>query len=118
MALQDLIAAFTALFIFGMIWLRTRMQYSVRGGGALQLERAGRLYFGCAIAVLVVGWAVAPLLGRAIWPATAASPTVMRVSWFLATYYVFILVHRVLRIRGAAVFSSSQSSNPPPEATR
>ena len=87
-----------------MIWLRTRMQYARRGVGALQLAPAGRLYFGSAVALLIAGWVVAPLLGRALWPGPAVTPTLMRVVWCLATYYVYILIHRVLKMRGAAVY--------------
>jgi hypothetical protein len=102
-----MILALTAVFIIGMIWLRTRMQYSRPGGGPLRLERAGKIYFASALGALAVGWAVAPALGRALWPGTAITPALMRVVWFLATYYLFIGVHRVLRSRGAAVFHSS-----------
>jgi len=104
---QDVISTVTALFIVGMIWLRTRMQYPRRGHNRLQLARAGRIYFAAAAALLVVGWLVAPALGRVIWPATNATPTLMRVVWFLATYYVFILVHRVLKTNGFEVFKST-----------
>jgi hypothetical protein len=101
---QLAIVAITALFIMGMIWLRTRMQYAQRGGGTLQLEPAGRIFFASAAGMLILGWVVAPLLGRALWPETAATPTLMRVTWYLATYYVFIVIHRFLKGRGTAVF--------------
>jgi hypothetical protein len=137
MTLLDLSTAIAALFIVGMIWVRTRMQYVglVRGasGHKLQLEKAGRLYFASAVALLVVGWFVAPPLGATLWPATAANaagiggiaqqsaesgasptgaspkvtvanPALTRVIWFLLTYYVFIIVHRVLMARGGGVF--------------
>jgi len=104
MTTQDAISAVTALFIVGMIWLRTRMQYSKGGRGRLHLERAGRIYFGAAVGLLVLGWLVAPPLGRAIWPATNVTPTLTRVVWFLATYYAFILIHRVLKTNGVEVF--------------
>jgi hypothetical protein len=100
---QDITTPFTALFIVGMIWLRTRMQYP-RGGGPLRLQPAGQIYFGAVIAVLVAGWFVAPEVGHAFWPAPDATPTLMRVIWCLVTYYVFIMIHRVLKSRGAAVF--------------
>jgi RsiW-degrading membrane proteinase PrsW (M82 family) len=87
-----------------MIWLRTRMQYTQRGRGSLQLERAGRIYFGAAVGLLVLGWLLAPVLGHAMWPATNVTPTLLRVVWFLATYYAFILVHRVLKTKGVEVF--------------
>jgi hypothetical protein len=101
---QDVIVPFTSLFIVGMIWLRTRMQYSRSGVGPLRLQPAGRIYFAAAIAVLAVGWFIAPALGRALWPTTGATPTLMRVVWCLATYYIFIVVHRVLKVRGTVVF--------------
>lgn len=107
MATQDIISAITVLFIVGMIWLRTRMQYARQARGVLQLQRAGRIYFGAVIGALLLGWAVAPLMGRAIWPNTNVTAGLMRVVWFLATYYVFIVVHRVLKVRGVAVFKAT-----------
>jgi hypothetical protein len=104
---QDLIVPFTALFIVGMIWLRTRMQYARRGAGPLHLAPPGRIYFAAVISILFIGWFAAPLIGQALWPTTGATPTLMRVVWCLATYYVFILVHRVLKSRGTAVFKHS-----------
>lgn len=101
---SDIIVPFTAIFIVGMIWLRTRMQYARRGAAPLRLEPAGRVYFAAAIAVLAIGWFAAPLVGQALWPMTGATPTLMRVVWCLATYYIFIMVHRVLKARGTAVF--------------
>jgi hypothetical protein len=101
---QDLIVPFTSLCIVGMIWLRTRMQYARRGAGPLHLARAGRIYFGAVIALLFIGWFAAPVIGQAFWPTTGATPTLMRVVWCLATYYIFILIHRVLKTRGTAVF--------------
>ncbi len=108
MASLDLSSAITLLFIIGMIWLRTRMQYLAgrRRGRRLRLERVGRVYFAAAVVVLVVGWVVAPVLGAAFWPASGGNnPALTRVIWFLLTYYVFILVHRYLKARGAPVFS-------------
>jgi hypothetical protein len=120
MTLLDLSTAIAALFIVAMIWLRTRMQYVglVRGasGHKLQLEKAGRLYFASAVALLIVGWFVAPPLGATLWPATAANaagiggkgtvanPALTRVIWFLLTYYVCIIIHRVMMTRGVVVF--------------
>src|SRR5262249_44955191 len=106
--LLDLSTAIAAVFIVGMIWLRTRMQYVglVRraSGHKLQLEKAGRLYFASVVVLLAVGWFAAPPLGAAFWPATAANPALTRVIWFLLTYSVFIIIHRVLKGRGVAVF--------------
>ena len=36
---------------------------------------------------------------------TGATPTLMRVIWCLVTYYVFIVIHRVLKSRGTEVFT-------------
>lgn len=107
MSTQDAISAVTVLFIVGMIWLRTRMQYSGRARGVLQLQRAGKLYFAAVVAVLVSGWLLGPAVGRAMWPDTNVTPTLMRVVWFLATYYAFILVHRALKANGVEVFKSA-----------
>jgi hypothetical protein len=106
MSMQDAISAVTVLFIVGMIWLRTRMQYTGRARGPLQMQRAGKIYFSAALGVLVLGWLVAPMVGRTIWPDPNATPTLMRVVWFLATYYAFILVHRALKAKGVEVFKS------------
>jgi hypothetical protein len=100
---QDIICTITVLFIVGMIWLRTRMQYSRQARGILQLQRAGQVYFAAVIVVLLLGWLIAPTVGRAMWRDTG-DPGLMRVVWFLVSYYVFILVHRVLKTRGVAVF--------------
>jgi hypothetical protein len=104
MGTQDIISAVTVLFIVGMIWLRTRMLYTRERRGALQLQRAGRVYFAAVVAVLVLGWLVAPLIGRLAWPDTNVTPLLMRVIWFLATYYVFIVVHRILKMKGVEVY--------------
>jgi hypothetical protein len=102
----DAIAAFTVVFIVGMVWLRTRMHYQ-RGRGRVSLTRAGRIYFAVLLGVLVSGWLLAPTAGRALWPAGATPPLVSRVVWFLATYYLFIPVHRVLKAQGVEVFKAS-----------
>lgn len=104
---QDAIVPFTMLLMLGLIWVRTRVQYSRPGTGPLRLQRAGRIYFGAVLAVLVAGWFVAPVLGRTFWPVPGVTPTLLRVVWCLATYYVFIVVHRVMKTRGAAVFQQS-----------
>jgi hypothetical protein len=107
MGTQDIISAVTVLFIVGMIWLRTRVLYSREMRGVLQLQRAGRIYFTAVVAVLVSGWLVAPLIGRLAWPDTNVTPLLMRVIWFLATYYVFILVHRILKGKGVEVYKAA-----------
>lgn len=100
-------SAVTVLFIVGMIWLRTRTQYARQARGTLQLQPAGRLYFAAAAVVLVLGWLVAPLVGGLALPGTNATPGLMRVIWFLATYYLFILVHRVLKSKGVEVYKAA-----------
>ena len=101
---QDVIVPFTAVLMLGLIWIRTRIQYPRTGSGPLRLRRAGRIYFGAVLALLAVGWFVAPVLGQTFWPVPGVTPTLMRVVWCLATYYVFIAVHRVMKTRGTAVF--------------
>jgi hypothetical protein len=102
----DWVTAGTALFILGMVWLRTRMHYP-RGEGRLSLTRPGLIYFVVLLGVLAAGWLFAPAAGRALWPGTLAAPTLTRVVWFLATYYLFIPVHLVLKGRGVKVFKTS-----------
>jgi hypothetical protein len=101
---QDTIVSFTALLMLGLIWVRTRVQYSRGGEGPLRLQRAGQIYFGSAIVLLAVGWFAAPAVGRSLWPMPGVTPTLVRVVWCLATYYIFIIVHRLMKTRGAAVF--------------
>jgi len=50
---------------------------------------------------------VAPLIGRLAWPDTNVTPLLMRVIWFLATYYVFIVVHRILKGKGVEVYKAA-----------
>jgi hypothetical protein len=101
---QDAIVPFTALLMLGLIWIRTRIQYSRAGAGPVRLQPAGRIYFGAVIVLLAVGWFAAPVIGSTFWPVPGVTPTLMRVVWCLATYYVFIAVHRVMKTRGKAVF--------------
>jgi hypothetical protein len=105
---QDIISAVTVLFIVGMVWLRTRMHYARQARGVLQLQPAGKIYFAVVLAVLLLGWIVAPLFGHTLWRQTAnVAPGLMRAVWFLATYYVFIIVHRILKARGVEVFKAA-----------
>ena len=101
----DWLTAGTAVFIVGMVWLRTRMHYP-RGRERLLLTRAGRIYFAALLGVLVLGWLVAPAAGHALWPAAASTPTLARVVWLLATYYLFIPLHRALRAQRVEVFKA------------
>ena len=103
---QDVIVPFTAVLMLGLIWIRTRIQYSRAGTGPLRLQPVGRIYFGAVLAVLAVGWFVAPVLGQTFWPVPGVTPTLLRVVWCLATYYIFIVVHRLMKARGTAVFAS------------
>jgi hypothetical protein len=107
---QELIAIFAAVFIFGMVWLRTRTFYVRRRSGPLRLTRAGQAFFAVVVAALAVGWIAAPVLGPIVAPAMSASSTLVRVVWFLAVYYVCIPVHRILDARRIAVF---ESESPP-----
>lgn len=103
---QDFTALIAAIFIVGMIWLRTRTYYSRQRTGPLQLTQQGRVYFAIVLALIVVGWFIAPPLGRVVAPAMAASGTLVRVVWFLAIYYLCIPVHRFLNSRQVVVFRS------------
>jgi len=105
---QDLISAVTVLFIVGMVWLRTRMQYVRRGQGTLRLQRAGKMYFAAVVVVLVLGWLGAPVVGHAVWPDVNVTPGLTRVVWFLATYYAFIIIHRVMKTKGVEVFRADR----------
>jgi hypothetical protein len=100
---SNAICAVTLVFIVGMVWLRTRMHYR-RGRERLLLTRAGRIYFAVLGGVLVLGWLAAPAAGHAFWPAAPSTPTLARVVWFLAIYYLFIPLHRALRAQGVEVF--------------
>ena len=107
MQAQDLISAGTALFILGMIWLRTRMHYTRKIRGPMRLQRAGQIYFAVAIALLLLGWLVAPAVGHALSPDAGTPVPILRFVWFMATYLVFIMVHRVLQSRGVEVFKGT-----------
>lgn len=111
MEAQDLLSAGTAVFILGMIWLRTRMHYTRRIRGPLKLQRAGQIYFAVVSAVLLLGWLIAPTVGLALSPATATPPPILRFVWFMATYLIFIMVHRILQARGVQVFKSGAPSS-------
>lgn len=106
----DAICAVAALFIVGMVWLRTRMHYAQAARGARSLTRAGWCYFAAFLLLLVLGWFAAPALARRLSSAASIAtlaPTLARVVWFLAAYYLFIPLHRLLRASGVDVFKSS-----------
>jgi len=110
-SLQDLTALISAVFFAGMIWLRTRMHYvQQRRGGRLHLTGGGRVYFAAALLALAAGWFAATALLRMIWPAALVSPTLARVVWFLATYYLFIAVHRAVQLNGGSVFRGEETA--------
>lgn len=102
---QDAIVPFTALLMLGLIWIRTRIQYRASASGPVKVQTAGRVYFLAAAALLALGWFVAPALGSLFWAPAGATPTLMRVIWCLAAYYLFILVHRLMKSRGVRVFA-------------
>lgn len=107
---QDLLSVGTAVFILAMIWFRTRMHYTRQIRGPLRLQRAGQVYFAAAIAVLLLGWLLAPAAGRILSPATTTPPQILRFVWFMATYLVFIVVHRILKARHVEVFKGTPAS--------
>ena len=103
------ICAITALFIVGMVWLRTRMHYAKAAGGRRSLTAAGVIYFAALGLLLASGWFAAPHVARALAPSAPVAPTLARVVWFLAAYYLFIPVHLILKARGAVVFRAANS---------
>jgi hypothetical protein len=108
MTTLDLLVAASALLVFGMIWLRTRLQYA-RRGSTLHLERAGWIYFGSALGLIGLGWLFAPIVGMTFWRISLpAAPTILRIVWFLAIYYLFIIVHQMMKAGGLAVFSATE----------
>jgi hypothetical protein len=107
---QDFLCVGTAVFILAMIWFRTRMNYTRQIRGPLRLQRAGQIYFAVVVAVLLLGWLVAPAAGRILSPATTTPPQILRFVWFMATYLVFIVVHRILKARGVEVFKGASAS--------
>ena len=98
------------LFIVGMVYLRTRLQYPQRPRGLTPLTRAGASYFAALLLTLVAGWFLAPFLARFFLSTTPLSPTLGRVVWFLGAYYLFIPVHQVLRAQGVEVFKPALDS--------
>src|ERR1700736_3533608 len=109
----EAVCAAAALFIIGMVWLRTRMHYAQAARGGRSLTRAGWCYFAALLLLLVLGWFAAPALARRLGGAAsiaARAPTLARVMWFLGAYYLFIPLHRLLRAAGVAVFKSCVAS--------
>ena len=100
----EAVSAFAALFIVGMVWLRTRMHYSKSVPAARSLTRVGAMYFAALGLLLLLGWFAAPALAHQVSSPVQVAPTLARAVWFLAVYYLFIPLHRALRGRGLAVF--------------
>ena len=111
MLTSNAICVVTALFIVGMVWLRTRMHYARQAAGRRRLTRAGAIYFGALGLLLVLGWFVAPVLAGWLSPSAPVAPTFARVVWFLGSYYLFIPVHLALKARGVPVFNSAGLPN-------
>jgi hypothetical protein len=103
------ISAVAALFIVAMVWLRTRMHYARRLPAGRSLTAAGALYFAALVTLLVAGWFAAPRVTHELAASLPVAPAFARVMWFLAAYYLFIPVHRILRARGLAVFRADRS---------
>jgi hypothetical protein len=101
----DAIGAALALFIFGMVWLRTRMHYAPAPQGRLHVTAVGAVYFGALAVLLVSGWFVAPRVApRLGYPVPAI---VARAVGFLLLYYLSVPVHRALKAHRAAVFAAT-----------
>ncbi|HTV50796.1 MAG TPA: hypothetical protein VME21_06385 [Steroidobacteraceae bacterium] len=106
MSMQQLAALISTVFFAGMIWLRTRAYYTYRLRGRMQLTRAGLLFFAAALALLLLGWFAAPALGELSRSPLLLNATATRVLWDIATYYVFIVAHRLLLQQRVAVFTA------------
>ena len=100
----DAVCAVIALFLAGMVWLRTRMQYARAPHARLRLTAAGASYFAVLALLLVSGWFAAPRAAGYLAARAPLSPALARTAWFLLVYYLFIVAHRALKARGAAVF--------------
>jgi hypothetical protein len=100
----DVISALAALFMVGMLWLRTGMHYPKGSRSVRSLTAAGRVYFAVFVVLLASGWFAAPPLAHSLAGATPLPPTLARVVWFLAGYYLFIPLHGMLRAHGRPVF--------------
>ena len=103
MPLFTAVGVFALLFIAGMAFLRTRMQYRPPSRAGLRLTGAGGAYFAILAALLAAAWLVAPLF-------TGADPfatTLARVIGFLVVYFLSIPAHQLLRARGTEVFKTT-----------
>jgi prolipoprotein diacylglyceryltransferase len=97
--------ALALLFIFAMVWFRTRLHYPRAPGQALRLTRAGLGYFGALLGLLLIGWVVAPLLARRLGLGATLTDISARAVWFLAVYAMFIPAHRLLKARDIGIFA-------------
>ena len=95
------------LFILAMVWLRTRLHYPRAPGQRLRLTRAGAGYFGALVCLLAVGWFAAPALAQRFGLAPTLNVSFAQTVWFVVVYASFIAVHRLLKARDIAVFSTS-----------
>lgn len=102
----DAISALAALFMVGMLWLRTGMHYAKGSRSVRWLTGTGWVYFAAFIVLLVAGWFAAPPLAHSLSAVTPPPSSLARVVWFLAAYYLFIPLHGVLRARRQPVFSA------------
>jgi hypothetical protein len=108
----DAISALAALFMVGMLWLRTGMHYAKGSRSLRTLTATGRVYFAGFALLLVSGWFAAPPVARSLAGTTPLPPTLARVVWFLAAYYLFIPLHGMLRARGRPIFRSADANGP------
>jgi hypothetical protein len=100
----DAVCVVAALFIVGMVWLRTRMHYARKGQTGRSLTPAGAGYFTALGLALLAAWVFAPSLARLLAPNVPLNALLARVAGFLLVYYLFIPLHRALQAHGMAVF--------------
>jgi|SRR5580704_11441956 hypothetical protein len=101
----DALSVLAAFFIFGMIWLRTRMQYARRGAGRRTLSAVGAGYFAGIALLILAGWFIGSLLARQALSLAPLSAALLRGLWFIAVYYFSIALNRALLARGRPVFA-------------
>src|ERR1700734_1653374 len=99
----DALSVLAAFFIFGMIWLRTRMQYARRGAGRRRLTAAGAGYFAAAALLILAGWFSGSVLARQALALAPLSAALLRGVWFIAVYYLSIALNRALLVRDRPV---------------
>ena len=101
----DALSAVAALFILGMTWLRTRMQYRGTAGGRRTLTATGAGFFLVLALLMTVGWFAAPFIARWTAPGAPFGAPLLRGVWFLAVYYLSVAMHRTLLAKGRPVFA-------------